>query len=426
MKFTPIAVTLAAAGSLVAAEQHHHAHRHHHKREPNAVTVAVPGPTVIAYQLDGKEISAQEACQGIADGTLKWADGVAPPDACASTASPSPTPTSVSIAAAEFFQKTSSTSTPSSSSSSTSSSSVSTPTPSSSSASAPAASSTSASSGATGINAEFPDGVIDCSTFPSEYGAVPLDYLGLGGWSGVQQITWSVFEEVIESIVTAISGQTCTDGAMCSYACPPGYQKSQWPTAQGSTGQSVGGIQCKNGKLYKTNPNSSTLCEPGTGGVFVQNTLSQQVAVCRTDYPGTESETIPLAVAPGQTQELTCPNEDTYYQWKGMPTSAQYYLNPKGVSTEEGCQWGDGSQPIGNWAPLNVGAGFKDGQTWLSIFPNTPTTNAQLDYNVKITGNDLSQTCKYENGVFYDSAGTSATGCTVAVPEGQTATIVFY
>jgi hypothetical protein len=95
-----------------------------------------------------------------------------------------------------------------------------------------------------------------------------------------------------------------------------------------------------------------------------------------------------------------------------MATSAQYYLNPKGISAEQGCQWGDGSQPIGNWAPLNMGAGFKGGQTWLSIFPNTPTTNAKLDYNVKITG-DVSQTCKYEDGVFYDSSGESATGCTV-------------
>lgn len=289
MKITPIAVSLAAAGSLVAAEQHHHAHRHHHKREPNAVTVAVPGPTVIAYQLDGKEISAEEACQGIADGTLKWADGVAPPGACASSSSSSPTPTptpttSLSVAAAEFWEKTSSSPTPSSSSSS-----VYTPPPSSSSPAA-AASTPSSGSGATGIDAEFPDGVLDCSTFPSDYGAVALDYLGLGGWSGVQKVTWGLLDEVIESIVTAVSGQTCTEGDMCSYACPPGYQKSQWPTAQGATGQSVGGIQCKNGKLYRTNPNSTTLCEPGVGNVYVQNTLGQQVAVCRTDYPGKFSD----------------------------------------------------------------------------------------------------------------------------------------
>jgi hypothetical protein len=291
MKFSPIAVTLAAAGSLVAAEQHHHAHRHHHKREANAVTVAVPGPTVIAYQLDGQVISPQEACEGIKDGSLKWAEGAAPMGACiaSSSATPSPTP-SPSVAPAEFFEKTSSTPTPtpssSSSSTSTSSSSVYTPPPSSSSSIAAPTPSPSAPSGATGVNAEFPDGVLDCDTFPSDYGAVALEYLGLGGWSGVQQVSWGILDEVIDAIVTAVSGETCTEGAMCSYACPAGYQKSQWPSAQGSKGQSVGGIQCKGGKLYKTNTNSPTLCEPGTGGVSVQNTLGEQVAVCRTDYPG--------------------------------------------------------------------------------------------------------------------------------------------
>lgn len=58
---------------------------------------------------------------------------------------------------------------------------------------------------------------------------------------------------------------------------------------QGSTGQSVGGIQCKNGKLHLTNPSmSSNLCMPGTQkvNVMVQNTMSKGAAVCRTDYPG--------------------------------------------------------------------------------------------------------------------------------------------
>lgn len=117
-----------------------------------------------------------------------------------------------------------------------------------------------------------------------------LDYLDLGGWSGIQYVTFG--DKLISDIVTAVTGDDCHNGAMCSYACPPGYQKSQWPTTQGSTGQSVGGLQCKNGKLYLTNKDlSSKLCIEGVGGVHVQNNLGEEVAVCRTDYPGESNRT---------------------------------------------------------------------------------------------------------------------------------------
>src|SRR5699024_5284445 len=105
-------------------------------------------------------------------------------------------------------------------------SSSSTPTPSSSStqaaASTPATSSSSSSSGssssATGIDVEFPDGELDCSTFPSDYGAVQLDYHGLGGWTGVQNVTNS--GGVLEILATLLTGESCVSGTYCSYACP--------------------------------------------------------------------------------------------------------------------------------------------------------------------------------------------------------------
>ena len=76
--------------------------------------------------------------------------------------------------------------------------------------------------------------------------------------------------------------------AMCSYACPAGYQKSQWPEAQGASAQSVGGLMCgTDGKLHLTNPGlSKKLCIEGTGLVNVQNNLNKNAAICRTDYPG--------------------------------------------------------------------------------------------------------------------------------------------
>ncbi len=138
-----------------------------------------------------------------------------------------------------------------------------------------------------GLELEFPDGEIDCSTFPSEYGPIEVEWANLGGWAGIQYVT--VEGNLVTHIVTAVAGgKGCIPGAMCSYACPPGYQKSQWPSMQGATGQSIGGIKCNaNGKLSLTNPDlSKTLCIKGTGATHVQNKLSSNAAICRTDYPG--------------------------------------------------------------------------------------------------------------------------------------------
>jgi hypothetical protein len=176
-------------------------------------------------------------------------------------------------------------------------------------------------------------------------------------------------------------------------------------------------LECKNGKLHLTNTEHKTLCIEGTGGVKVRNQLGEQVAVCRTDYPGTESETIPLSALAGEEHPLTCPNGATYFKWEGKITSAQYYVNNKGVSAEKGCQWGDGSEPIGNWAPMNLGVGYSAGSTWLSMFKNEPTTSANLDFKIKLVGDDLSDNCRYDGaGNFYNNAGliTSGNGCTVS------------
>lgn len=421
MKFSnSVAVTLATAGSLVAAHGHGHAHFHQRAVETETETAVTPGPTVYDFVVldpsksgSPESISEEEACALLAKHELEWL-GSAIPNACPSSTSTS-TPVSTSTPApttstvrAQVLLETSATIIPSTSSSTTvpTTSAVSSTT----SAAAPGSSST-----ATGIDAEFPDGQIDCGTFPSDYGAVALNYLGLGGYSGIQYVT--IAEAVVSEIVTAVTGDACTSGAMCSYACPAGYQKSQWPLTQGATGQSIGGLECKNGKLYLTNSEYKSLCIAGTGGVNVRNQLDDQVAVCRTDYPGTESETIPLAALAGAEHPLTCPNGATYFKWEGKTTSAQYYVNNKGVSTEKGCQWGDGSEPIGNFAPMNLGVGYSSGATWLSMFKNEPTTSANLDFKIKLIGDDLSDNCRYDGaGNFYNNAGliTSGNGCTVS------------
>lgn len=412
MKTSLLAFT-AATATVALAQPHAHLHRHQHGHPvKRAVTVTsnLPGPTDYAYILDGQPINIEQVCAGLAANSLKFADGTGPVGLCSTsttttqastttttTTTGAPSSTAATSAAGQFYNNNNN------SSSSTSTSSA-----------AAAASSWSASSvgTGTGVTSTFPDGTIDCGTFPSNYGAVPLNYLGLGGWSGLQAVT--IVGNAVSNIVTGVSGQTCSEGMMCSYACPPGYQKAQWPSTQGSTGQSVGGIQCKGGKLWLTNSAlSSSLCIPGVGGVQAQNNAGSVVAICRTDYPGTESETIPVELQAGQTEQLACPNAATYYTWQGKSTSAQYYLNPIGIPASQGCQWGSPGGNIGNYAPINFGVGASDGKTWLSIFQNAPTTSAQYQGTVEIQGN-LSGTCKYSNGQYCGVTGCNAQGCTVS------------
>lgn len=301
MKFA-YALSLAATGSLVAASpsaHHRHQHKHAEKRAPDHVKVVnVPGPTVMAYEYNGQMIKETEVCDGIKAGKMKWANGANAPDICSSSsqapavkvaeASTPAAKDSSSAAPIEAYQHPSSPpgSAPSSASVAPVASSAPAYSPASSASSSSSSSNTNPSSGQ-GLDKPFPDNEIDCSSFPSDYGPMEIPWVGFGGWSGVQYPTIS--GNMVTDIVTAIAGgKNCSAGAMCSYACPAGYQKSQWPSTQGSTGQSVGGLKCnENNKLVKTNPDlSEYLCIKGTGATQVQNTMGKNAAICRTDYPG--------------------------------------------------------------------------------------------------------------------------------------------
>ena len=249
----------------------------------------------------------------------------------------------------------------------------------------------------------FPDGTIDCSAFPSDQeGVVAVDYLEFGGWSGIQYPDDS----------TAVAGMTCTEGAYCSYACQPGMSKTQWPTVQPADGQSRGGLLCQGGKLHLTNPASQYLCEWGNPSSYVVTTLGSSVAICRTDYPGTENMVVPTVVGGNETLPISVVDEDTYYKWQGKLTSAQYYVNKAGGSASSDCLWGNAGDDFGNWAPVNFGAGYTGGTSWLSIMYNPLQTATTLDYNVKIecVSGTMNGECVYENGVIQQGG----TGCTVA------------
>ncbi|KAF2140617.1 glycoside hydrolase family 132 protein [Aplosporella prunicola CBS 121167] len=288
---------------------------------------------------------------------------------------------------------------------------------------------------AKGLDKDFPDNV-PCTEFPSDYGAIPVEYMNLGGWIGVQVpniATAAGFDDIETMVSNLCDGEDCcVEGAFCSYACPPGYQKSQWPKTQGTTGQSIGGIQCRSGMLRLTNPDEKRLCIPGAKEVNIQveNKLNGSVAICRTDYPGTEGMTIPLETYPGDVAPLTCPDQKTYYQWQGKSTSGQYYVNNLNVPAFDACQWSDGEEPIGNWAPLNLGVGYANGAAYLAIFQNRPTTYSRLGFSVEIVAKHMSGKCKYSHGKYckgddYQDCNDND-GCTVAVSSGNATFVLSY
>lgn len=432
MKFSRIALLGAAATLAVAQPQHNHARLHGKRGTPVEVRQAtyteyVAGPVEIVYELNGKIISAEEVQAGIKSGKyIIVGDSIQSAAPAPSTSVAAPTPSSIAAAtptpikAAVFAEKPSSSPQPPPSSSTAAKSS-------STKGSSPTPSASSGSSGGSGdVTSEFPSGTIPCSTFPSAYGAVAADWLNLGGWTGIQKTPgYSIGAASISEIETAVSGG-CVPNSFCSYACPAGYQKSQWPSAQGATGQSIGGLYCNsNGMLELSRPAYKTICQSGAGGVTVKNTLSKNVAICRTDYPGTESETIPLNCAPGSTNPLTNPLASDYYVWEGAATSAQYYINPAGASVADACQWGTAGSNMGNWAPVNVGVGTTGAGTFISIFPNAPTNpDGTLDFTITITG-DVSGKCEYKGGKYYNNGVVSPTGCTTGVTAGGSAVFEF-
>lgn len=318
MRFA-IALLLAAAGPYAAASPSpHRQHRHHHLQPRNNDHHLQPrnNDNVVViqqYQIGGQTVPLKDVCAGLKAGTLRLDDGTTKLDACndsevpandtqnsppdvevvhkqdlvTTTPKPDPTSTNKSDPPATTPAATTTPSTPASTNVSETSTSPPDPVNTSAQNSSPSKYGNGNSLGGQGVDRDFPDGTIDCSDFPSDYGPIEIDYMDIGGWSGIQYPTFE--GDSVSDIVTAVPGmQNCTIGAFCSYACPPGYQKTQWPSTQGKTQQSVGGLLCNShGKLELTNPSLSTkLCTQGTGATEVENRLKNGACICRTDYPG--------------------------------------------------------------------------------------------------------------------------------------------
>ena len=78
---------------------------------------------------------------------------------------------------------------------------------------------------------------------------------------------------------------------------------------------------------------------------------------------------------------------------------------------------------LGNWAPLNFGAGYDNGIAYLSLIPN-PNNYDSLNFKVKIVadGGSVSGLCVYENGK-YNVNGSD--GCTVGVTSGKAKFVLY-
>jgi hypothetical protein len=416
-------IKLALAASVavgVSASQHGHAHHHMKKhvqevakRDAVTVTVAAPGPTVTVYEIDGEQIPNEEAAEGLRNGEYVIVGETDP-----TPVSDQKSEASTASEGGQFFEQKVEKSTTAAPPTKTSAS----PTPS------PSATKSATKPATKGsIDTPFDSGNVPCSEFPSEWGPIAVPWMNTGGWSGIQKApNYRIGDVSISLIVTGVSGDFCEPGDFCSYACPPGYQKTQWPESQGADNESIGGLFCNSdGMLELTREDHPTLCEKGVGGVSIKNELDVQVSTCRTDYPGTECMVIPLLSTPGSTVELTNPDSLTYYVWADTYTTAQYYVNPSGMGVEESCVWVSPSCPdcAGNYSPMNLGVGQDEfGITYLSIFLNSPSSKALLDFNIEITG-DVTSKCYYKDGAF---SGDNPNGCTTSLNKGGQAVYRYF
>lgn len=157
--------------------------------------------------------------------------------------------------------------------------------------------------------------------------------------------------------------QPCLPGNYCPYACPSGQVMAQWKkgSTYATTDRMAGGLFCGlDGKITKPFTDKP-LCVSGVGSVKAVNKVGKVISFCQTVLPGNEDMIIPNDIV----SELTLAVPDPSY-WDS--TASHFYINPPGVSADEGCHWGDDSKPVGNWAPYVAGANTdKDGSTFVKL-----------------------------------------------------------
>lgn len=235
--------------------------------------------------------------------------------------------------------------------------------------------------------------------------------------------------------------EPCKPGNYCPYACPPGEVSVQWDPKATSYSYPMsmrGGLYCDDdGKIHKPFPDRD-YCESAAGVVKAFNKAGKSVSFCQTVLPGNEAMLIPTLVE--KLADLAVPGKSYW-----CSTAAHYYINPPGVSAEEGCIWGTSSNPVGNWSPYTAGTNMDgDGSTFLKIGWNpiylettTPFRDERPKFGIEIEcdGDECKGLpCKIDpeihdvnemSGHSFTGAG-GAKGCVVTIPKGQSAHIVVF
>ncbi|CCH43412.1 putative secreted protein [Wickerhamomyces ciferrii] len=187
--------------------------------------------------------------------------------------------------------------------------------------------------------------------------------------------------------------QECTSGSWCPYACPPGQLMGQWDPdvkTYSYPGSQNGGIWCNDdGEIEEKRQGS--YCVSGAGTVSANNKVGENVAFCQTVLPGNEEMLIPTNVDGNSKRTLAVPGSD---YWAG--TAAHFYINPPGVSVDDGCKWGSKDKPQGNWAPYVAGANQNDNKDtfvkigWNPIYleQDTPFRNEKPEFGIRIKCDD--------------------------------------
>ncbi|EQL01196.1 hypothetical protein G6O67_007600 [Ophiocordyceps sinensis] len=279
------------------------------------------------------------------------------------------------------------------------------------------------------MTAEFPNDSISCSEMPVQYGAIRLPWLhDSSSWSSLLRVKG--YPKAKELTVEGTC-ETCEPGCMCSYACPVGYGETQWPKAQGSNKESVGGLECNpQGRLSLTNPSYRTLCRRSAADIKITNRLGKRVSSCRTAYPGTEAMVIPAVAEPGMTIPLWIPVNTDYTSPTGGKTSAEYYINHAGVAPEVGCVWKSEtlSDRAGDLAPVIMGGSvdFDTKNIFLSIHQNIKYKSEAPKFNITIEGDVIGKPCWYKGNEYPGPKPPGVVlGCTATVKAGGSATFVF-
>ncbi|KAK6853367.1 hypothetical protein PG995_010179 [Apiospora arundinis] len=228
--------------------------------------------------------------------------------------------------------------------------------------------------------------------------------------------------------------QVCSPGKYCPYACPPGEMMAQWKpmSTYATTDRMAGGLHCGlDGKVSKPF-DDKPLCMKGTGNVKVVNKCGKVTSFCQTVLPGMEDMIIPNDIIDEQT--IAVPGTD---YWDS--TAAHYYINEPGVSSKEGCIWGDDSKPMGNWAFYVAGTNTDHtGNTFVKLGMNPiyeasslagkkPTFGMEIKCN---SGNCQGLPCRVDgSGVTSSDKSNGAGGsafCVATVPQGGSASIVVF